>query len=84
MPTVPHSNSRIKGAASKQACQRHYVREHQNAMFKRLIADPDYVEGQERCDKDIAWLDHLLDRAGMTKDIAPKKVNPLKSSKRGH
>ena len=80
MPVVPNTSRRTKGAASKKDCYRFYVREHQRAMFARLMADPEYVEGQERCDKDIAWLEHLVAQAEGR--ISKGNVNPLKASKR--
>lgn len=82
MPVVNHTRKRAKGTASKNDCHKFYVREHQRNMFARLIADPDYVEGDARCDKDIKWLEHLVAQADgrLNKDGS---VNPLKASKRG-
>ena len=81
MGVVPHTSRRHKGTASKADCHRFYVREHQRKMFKLTVSDPEYVEGEARCDKDIKWLEHLVAQAEgrITKTGF---VNPIKASKR--
>ena len=82
MAAVNYSPKRTRGAASKKDCHRFYVREHQRKMMKLILGDETYVEGDERCDKDIAWLEHLVAQAEgrLNHDGS---INPLKASKRG-
>lgn len=73
--------ARPKGAASKNQCARHYVREMEKAIEQRQNTIVGYADS-ERAEKDQRWLQSLMDRAGIVVEDETKKVNPLKASKR--
>ncbi len=79
---IPQSNVRIKGAANKNECARHYVREMENLIANRS-EDEAYADSA-RAATDQVWLQKLKDAAGIVenKDEKKKFINPIKAGKR--